>query len=523
MKPLSTFPFPLFTVLPDPQDLGPQYLEDLSTAYWFSYALFTAVEAGLFTLLEAGGKGAGEIASALGFDGPAAARFLDALCSLGLVSCDKGLYFNTRLSSVYLVAGKEKYQGRAIMWRKELIRQWSGLDPCLKAGRRIVADADEGPSEQSARIDRYMEAMDAVALFKAGEIIPFFEGLSLDGEMLDVGAGSGSISCAFLDANPGLRAHLLDIPEVIGKTREMVEAKGYGDRVEFHPVNILEPWPFEKGAFNLVLLSNIIHAYSEEELPHTLSQAASVLSERGLLVIHDFFLDHFPEKAALFDINMLINTYNGRVFPAQAVIKGIEGLGLASTGLIPLASDTGLIVASREGDLLDSLRVDKRSRLLGRIKALGFRNVVPLSPLDVSVPEWTQMRCEFGCDRHSSPGCPPYVPDGSKTTKVLESYSLALLLEGEPPTRTFQRLVLSAEKEAFISGFYKAFAFWAGPCSLCPTCVTDGRCRNRKEMRPSMEGAGIDVFETVRRAGLHLSTLTDAGQYVKYFALLLVE
>jgi predicted metal-binding protein len=507
----------------DPQDSGPQYLEDLSTAYWFSYALFTAVETGLFSLLEAGGRGAREIASALGFDGPAAARFLDALCSLGLVSCDKGLYFNTRLASDYLTAGKEKYQGRAIMWRKELIRHWSGLDGCLKAGRRIVADADEGPSEQSARISRYMEAMDAVALSKAGEIIPFFEGLSFEGELLDVGAGSGSISCAFLEANPGLRAHLLDIPEVIGKTREMVEAKGYGDRVEFHPVNILEPWPFEKGAFNLVLLSNIVHAYSEEELPHILSQAASALSERGVLVIHDFFLDHFPEKAALFDINMLINTYNGRVFPAQAVIKGIEGLGLASTGLIPLASDTGLIVASREQELLDALKVDERSRLMGRVKALGFRNVVPLSPLDVSVPEWTQMRCEFGCDRHGSPGCPPYVPDGSKTTKVLEGYSLALLLEGEPPTRAFQRLVLSAEKEAFVSGFYKAFAFWAGPCSLCPTCVTDGRCRNRKEMRPSMEGAGIDVFETVRGAGLHLSTLSDAGQYVKYFALLLVE
>jgi predicted metal-binding protein len=309
----------------------------------------------------------------------------------------------------------------------------------------------------------------------------------------------------------------------MGKTKEMVEAKGYGGRVECLPVNILEPWPFEKGAFNLVLLSNIIHAYSEEELRHILSEAASVLSPRGMLVVHDFFLDHYPEKAALFDLNMLINTYNGRVFSADAVIKRIEAMGLISTGLIPLMSDTGLIAACREGDLLGSLKVDERSRLAGRIKALGFRSVVSLSPSDVSVPEWTQLRCEFGCDRHGSPGCPPYLPDGSKTRKVLEDYSFALLLEGEPPTRAFQRLVVQAEREAFIAGFYKAFAFWAGPCSLCPTCVTDGRCRNRKQMRPSMEGAGIDVFETVRRAGLRLATLADAGQFVKYFALLLVE
>ena len=110
-----------------------------------------------------------------------------------------------------------------------------------------------------------------------------------------------------------------------------------------------------------------------------------------------------------------------------------------------------------------------------------------------------------------------------KMRRVLKDYSFALLMEGEPPTREFQRSVLAAEREAFVAGYYKAFALWAGPCSLCPACVTDGRCRNRKECRPSMEGAGIDVFGTVRGAGITLSTLSDEGQFVKYYALLLVE
>jgi hypothetical protein len=38
-----------------------------------------------------------------------------------------------------------------------------------------------------------------------------------------------------------------------------------------------------------------------------------------------------------------------------------------------------------------------------------------------------------------------------------------------------------------------------------------------------MEAAGIDVFATVRRAGLSLTTLGDGHPYVKYFALLLLE
>jgi len=38
-----------------------------------------------------------------------------------------------------------------------------------------------------------------------------------------------------------------------------------------------------------------------------------------------------------------------------------------------------------------------------------------------------------------------------------------------------------------------------------------------------MEGAGIDVYETVRRAGIGLRTLDSRSGFVKYFGLLLVE
>ncbi|MCL4442204.1 MAG: DUF2284 domain-containing protein, partial [Firmicutes bacterium] len=65
--------------------------------------------------------------------------------------------------------------------------------------------------------------------------------------------------------------------------------------------------------------------------------------------------------------------------------------------------------------------------------------------------------------------------------------------------------------------------YWAGPCSIGSSCSTDGTCRNPKQARPSMEGAGIDVFETVRRAGITLRTLKNRDEYVKYYALLLLE
>ena len=91
------------------------------------------------------------------------------------------------------------------------------------------------------------------------------------------------------------------------------------------------------------------------------------------------------------------------------------------------------------------------------------------------------------------------------------------------PTGDFQRRCLQAEALAFKAGFYKAFVFWAGPCSICPDCDPDAPCANSKHRRPSMEGSGIDVYATTAKAGEALHTLRQKGEVVKYYALLLLE
>ena len=114
-------------------------------------------------------------------------------------------------------------------------------------------------------------------------------------------------------------------------------------------------------------------------------------------------------------------------------------------------------------------------------------------------------------------------PFSGEDERDREGYKHALLVQGQPPTSSFQLRVLQAEREAFKSGFHKAFSYWAGPCTLCESCVEKGPCRNTEHARPSMEGAGIDVFETAKRAGATLRTLKSKDEFVKYFALILLE
>lgn len=514
--------FPISTH--DPQERGAQYLEDLATGYWYSEVLFTAVETGIFTLLEAGGKTAGELAGLLDFMPDGMPRFLDALCSLGLLHKNGMHYFNSGVSGKYLVMGKPDYQGESVLWRKELARYWKGLCRCLRKGGRDECPAEEHESPgRSARIRRYISAMDSVARTKVQEMLPVFGRLRGAGEMLDAGAGSGAIAAGFLAGLPSLQATVMDLPEVLEYTREFMLEKGLSERVSFLPANILEPWPVGDRRFDIIMLSNILHAYADEELPGILSEAMSCLKEDGLLVIHDFFLEHYPEKAALFDLNMFINTYNGKVFSYSAVSDALRRLGLDVSPPVELGSDTAMIIASKESSRLSELLMDGRQRLAFQIEETGFFSVTQIQVGEIRVSDWTDLRCRFGCDRYGSGHCPPNSPSADKTRAMLKDYSQAFLLEGEPSARAFQKKVLEAERKAFVSGYYKAFAYWAGPCSLCDDCTADVACGNTRDSRPSMESAGIDVFETVRLAGLSVRTLAAKDDFVKYFALLLLE
>lgn len=345
----------------DPQDIGPQYLENLATGYWFSEVLFTAVELKLFTLLEAEGKTLDEIAVVFNFCPNGLERFLYALCTMGLLAVNDSHYFNTKFSSNYLVVDKEYYQGDSILWRKQLSSSWQGLAKCLKAGGRVdFPTLQEEPKQQAYRIRRYINAMDRVARTKVREILPFFEGLSLEGDILDVGAGSGAITAGFLEQFPAMTATLMDLPQVLDHTRESMAPRGLTNRVSYCQANILESWPLEKAHFDLIILSNIIHAYSENEIPGLLERSADCLAPEGLIIIHDFFQEHYPEKAALFDLNMLINTYNGKVFSSKWVMQELDRLNLARTALIPLATDTAVIFAAKKGESLGYLSLDQK-------------------------------------------------------------------------------------------------------------------------------------------------------------------
>jgi predicted metal-binding protein len=79
------------------------------------------------------------------------------------------------------------------------------------------------------------------------------------------------------------------------------------------------------------------------------------------------------------------------------------------------------------------------------------------------------------------------------------------------------------ERELFLAGYYKAFAFGSCPCRACRSCDVMQPCKKPAVARPSMEAVGIDVFATVRANKFRIEVVTSDECQADYCGLVLVE
>lgn len=196
---------------------------------------------------------------------------------------------------------------------------------------------------------------------------------------------------------------------------------------------------------------------------------------------------------------------------------------LVYTPLLSVTDGISVVFAAQTEEILQRLSLTKEQQLAARLKTIGFTSLTPMDPREVVCASWVKDHCRFGCSSFGSKHCPPHSPHFTETETRLGEYRKALLIEGVPPTHDFQKKMLQGERIAFKSGFYRAFVYWAGPCSLCTECKPPAPPKKCTATRPSMESAGIDVFATVRKQGFSLETRKDKNEYIKYFGLLLLE
>lgn len=521
----------------------------MATAGWLSGALFAALDLDLFESIGLADAPLETLAERTGAEFGALRRLVETLAGLGLLSLHDNRVACSMVTRRHLLPQSGGYLGHSLRYRQRLAAHWPRLAEAVRrGGSPLEAAAGDGTDDYRARVRAYLLAMDDIARHKARLIA---DRVRLDrlpnppsgGErfVLDVAGGAGAVAAELVRRYPDGDAVVVDMPEVVEEARRVWAERSDAPigwpqpRLTFVGLDVLSgPLPAPPGGaagWDVIILSNIVHAFGEAESSALLEAAAAALSDDGLVVVHDFWTDgpgRAPAKSALFDLHMLINTYQGRTYPWTWARDRLAAAGLLVLAPILLgeglqAEDTSLVVGARSPAALAAVDVGPIDRVRATALELGFVRSTPLEPSHVLTAAWVREKCRFGCAGYDAGAqCPPRSPAPDDTRKLLAGYRRVLLVQGEPPTAAFHERMLALERAAFLAGFPRAFTFVAGPCRLCPICEPDA-CRRPADARPSMEAAGIDVYGTAEAAGWRLEPVPDRESPVTYLGLLLVD
>jgi (2Fe-2S) ferredoxin/2-polyprenyl-3-methyl-5-hydroxy-6-metoxy-1,4-benzoquinol methylase len=322
----------------------PDDLNQKIRGFQASRVILTAVELDIFTAVGQGGSVV-DAANNLKADPRATESFLNSLVALELLEKRDGSYYNTPLSSRYLVEGAPDDSRASLMHTVNIWDRWSTLTECIKKGTSVMY------KEMSKRGDEwtvpFIAAMHKSATARSPMVI---RTMGLDGvkRMLDVGGGSGAYSIAAARANESLNAEVFDLPTVTPIAQKHIDDAGVSDRVKTRSGDMRKD---DLGnGFDLVFISAICHMNSPEENIELLKKSHKALSDGGRVVIQDFILNDdktSPVTGALFALNMLVGTREGSSYSEAEYTEWLTETEFKDIRSIRLPGPTALMVAKR--------------------------------------------------------------------------------------------------------------------------------------------------------------------------------
>ena len=318
----------------------------LITGYWATGILGTAATHSLFTHLEDGATGAGELAARAGISQRGAQALLDGLVSIGLVEVDGGHYRNTAEASAFLVEGRPTCLSGFAKVKMGHMATLAGLPDVVRAGGPLtdaVVEVADNPhweelvqalAAQTVPVARI--AADALRLAEAGEI-----------SILDIGGGSGICSATWLELNPAARSTQLDWAPINAIARRLLAERGVADRVsyldgDFHTTD------FGTSAHDVVMYSNIAHQEGPEDNVAVFAKARAALRPGGTLVISDYVVDDDrggPPFALTFAAEMLLKSRHGSTWRRADYHAWLTKAGFEDISFQTTPSPTTLIFA----------------------------------------------------------------------------------------------------------------------------------------------------------------------------------
>jgi len=175
-----------------------------------------------------------------------------------------------------------------------------------------------------------------------------------------------------------------------------------------------------------------------------------------------------------------------------------------------------------------------RTKIESILHNRNFSDYKWINPKEIVVTHWVRVKCTFGCADYGLGTCPPNTPSVQDCGSFFKEYESGLIIrlnkfadKNAYPSdwsKEMTNKLLDIEREIFLLGFQKVFLLNQTCCSLCEDCSGNRLdCKNKTKSRPSPESFAVDVYKTVRNAGLNINVVAENPSEMNRIAILLIE
>lgn len=325
----------------------PGALLQVITSYTSAQVVHVAVQLGLADLLANGPRSVEDLAAAMGAHGPSLVRLVRALAALGVVAeSDGGRIELTALGAPLRADVPDSMRDAVLFLVGEWCwRAWGDLLYSVRTGEPAFDRAFgmsnfeywEHDAEAGAIHDAYFRAMSRTT---NAPIVAAYD-FSRFGAVIDVGGSTGALLAAILQAHPGVRGILFDLPHVVAGAAPVLAEAGVADRCTVVGGTFFESVPAGGDAY---VLKYVIHDWDDERATTILRRCREATGPGAVLLLIEQVLPErletgaMAQRVARVDLQMLVMTPGGRERTERQFRSLLAGAGFELRAVIPTAS-----------------------------------------------------------------------------------------------------------------------------------------------------------------------------------------
>lgn len=160
------------------------------------------------------------------------------------------------------------------------------------------------------------------------------------GSILDIGGNTGKWALKCFEYDADVKVTIADLPGQVNLALANITDAGYGDRIQFYPVNLLDDSQPLPVGFDVIWMSQFLDCFSEDEIVSIIKRCVPALNPGGKIFILEPFWDRQKFEVSAFCLQMTslyftnIANGNSQMYHSGLFASLVEKAGLRVTNCI---------------------------------------------------------------------------------------------------------------------------------------------------------------------------------------------